>query len=40
MVYLEGLSAGKISEVNIATGIPRVYEYNTDLKLLHVYYLP
>jgi 2,3-bisphosphoglycerate-dependent phosphoglycerate mutase len=33
MMYLDGFSAEEIAEVNIATGIPRVYEYSPELKL-------
>lgn len=33
MMYLDGFSATEIAEVNIATGIPRVYEFSPELKL-------
>lgn len=33
MMYLDGFSAEEIAEVNIATGIPRVYEFSPELKL-------
>jgi 2,3-bisphosphoglycerate-dependent phosphoglycerate mutase len=39
MMYLDGYSPTEISEVNIATGIPRVYEFDTTLHLLNVRYL-
>lgn len=39
MMHLEGISAKEIAEVNIATGIPRVYEYSDTLNLLNVHYL-
>ena len=39
MMYLEGITPVEISEVNIALGIPRVYEYCTELNLLEVDYL-
>jgi len=33
MKYLDGFSATEIADVNIATGIPRLYEFSPDLKL-------
>ena len=39
MMYLDGYTPTEISEVNIATGIPRVYEFDTTLHLLNVHYL-
>lgn len=33
MMYLDGLNKTEIAEVNIATGIPRVYEFSPELKL-------
>ncbi len=39
MMYLDGYSPIEISDVNIATGIPRVYEFSTELTLLNVHYL-
>ncbi|MEO8764275.1 MAG: 2,3-bisphosphoglycerate-dependent phosphoglycerate mutase [Ginsengibacter sp.] len=33
MMYLDGFSATEIADVNIATGIPRVYEFSPELKL-------
>ena len=39
MIYLDGISAKEISEVNIATGIPRVYEFSPELKLETADYL-
>jgi 2,3-bisphosphoglycerate-dependent phosphoglycerate mutase len=39
MMYLDSFNATEISEVNIATGIPRVYEFTPELKLLTVKYV-
>ncbi|MEP7236972.1 MAG: 2,3-bisphosphoglycerate-dependent phosphoglycerate mutase [Ferruginibacter sp.] len=39
MMYLDGISAKEIAEVNIATGIPRVYEFSPELKLETAGYL-
>lgn len=39
MMYLDNFNATEISEVNIATGIPRVYEFTPELKLLSVKYV-
>lgn len=39
MMYLENLGATEIAEVNIATGVPRVYEYTTQMILSNVQYL-
>jgi len=39
MMYLENISATEIVDVNIATGIPRVYEFSRELKLETVSYL-
>jgi 2,3-bisphosphoglycerate-dependent phosphoglycerate mutase len=39
MMHLEDISKKEISEVNIATGIPRVYEYNLTLNLVKIHYL-
>ena len=39
MMYLENIGAKEIAEIDLATGIPRVYEFVADLKLLHVKYL-
>jgi 2,3-bisphosphoglycerate-dependent phosphoglycerate mutase len=39
MMYLDGFSATEIADVNIATGIPRVYEFSPELKLETVDYL-
>ncbi len=39
MMYLEGYSATEIAEINIATGIPRVYEFSPELKLESADYL-
>ncbi|WMJ88786.1 2,3-diphosphoglycerate-dependent phosphoglycerate mutase [Anaerocolumna sp. MB42-C2] len=37
--YLENLSEAEIIDVNIPTGIPLVYEFNSDLKVINKYYL-
>ena len=39
MMYLEDIDAKHIEEINIETGVPRVYEYMNTLKLLKVEYL-
>lgn len=39
MTYLDGFSATEITAVNIATGIPRVYEFSPELKLETAEYL-
>lgn len=39
MMYLDERGAIEISEVNIATGIPRVYEFSPGLKLETADYL-
>ena len=39
MMYLENISPQAISEVNIATGLPRLYTFDNELKLLNVHYL-
>lgn len=39
MMYIDGFNAAEISEVNIATGIPRVYEFSPELKLETADYL-
>lgn len=39
MMYLDGFSATEIADVNIATGIPRVYEFSPGLKLETADYL-
>lgn len=39
MMYLEKLSEAEIAETNLATGIPRVYEFDSNMHLLKVYYL-
>jgi len=33
MMYLDGFSAIESADVNIATGIPGVYEFSPELKL-------
>ena len=39
MMYLENISPEAISEVNIATGSPRLYNFDNELKLISVNYL-
>lgn len=39
MMYLENISPEGISEVNIATGSPRLYTFDKELKLINVHYL-
>ena len=39
MMYLDGFSATEIADVNIVTGIPRVYEFSPELKLETANYL-
>lgn len=36
MMYLENISKEEIEHVNIATGIPRLYNFNSNLKLISV----
>lgn len=37
--YLENLSEEEILEVNIPTGVPLVYEFDNDFKIINKYYL-
>ncbi len=37
--YFENLSDAEIMEVNIPTGVPLVYEFDNDFKVLNKYYL-
>ncbi|GLU52535.1 2,3-bisphosphoglycerate-dependent phosphoglycerate mutase [Dyadobacter frigoris] len=39
MMYLEKISETKISDVNIATGVPRLYEFDSGLGLSQVSYI-
>ncbi|CAN5298587.1 2,3-diphosphoglycerate-dependent phosphoglycerate mutase [soil metagenome] len=39
MMYLEGISEDAIADTTIATGVPRLYEFSSDLELLRVHYL-
>jgi 2,3-bisphosphoglycerate-dependent phosphoglycerate mutase len=39
MMYLEKISEAEIVNITLATGKPRVYEFNTDMKLQAVHYL-
>ncbi|EIA07149.1 2,3-bisphosphoglycerate-dependent phosphoglycerate mutase [Flavobacterium frigoris] len=39
MMYLEKISETEIAYITLATGIPRVYEFTSDMKLHAVHYL-
>ena len=39
MIYLNGFNVTEIADVNIATGIPRVYEFSPELILETADYL-
>jgi 2,3-bisphosphoglycerate-dependent phosphoglycerate mutase len=39
MMYLENISKEEISNVNIPTGLPRLYNFDSELKLISVKYL-
>lgn len=39
MMHLEGISAADIAEINIPTGVPRRYEFNSDLTVQSAGYL-
>lgn len=39
MMYLEKISEAEIVNITLATGKPRVYEFDTDMKLQEVHYL-
>lgn len=39
MMYLENISPKDIEKVNIPTGLPRMYTFTTDLKVLSITYL-
>jgi 2,3-bisphosphoglycerate-dependent phosphoglycerate mutase len=39
MMYLENISAEAIASVNIATGIPRLYEFDSSLRIINAQYL-
>jgi len=39
MMYLENISKAAIATVNIPTGLPRLYNFDSELKLLSVKYL-
>lgn len=39
MMYLEKISETKIADVNLATGVPRLYKFDPDLTLSEVSYL-
>ncbi|MCF0055863.1 2,3-diphosphoglycerate-dependent phosphoglycerate mutase [Dyadobacter sp. CY356] len=39
MMYLEKISETRISDVNLATGVPRLYEFDLGLRLSNVSYM-
>ena len=39
VMHLENLSPEKIAEFNIPTGVPRKYEFSSQMKLIRVEYL-
>ena len=39
MMYLDGYSPAEIADINIETGVPKIYEYGENLNLLNVSYL-
>lgn len=39
VMHLDGISEEAISELNIPTGMPRLYEFNTDLQVVSARYL-
>ena len=39
MMYLENISPQEISEINIPTGVPRVYEYDAVFRLVEARYI-
>jgi 2,3-bisphosphoglycerate-dependent phosphoglycerate mutase len=39
MMFLENISEDEISKVNLATGVPRLYELDSTLKVTNCYYL-
>jgi len=39
MMYLDGFSETEIADINIATGIPRVYEFSPEMKMETANYL-
>jgi 2,3-bisphosphoglycerate-dependent phosphoglycerate mutase len=39
MMYLEGISPEEIPNISLATGAPRIYEFNSSLELLKYYYI-
>ena len=39
IMYLENINATEISNFTIATGIPRLYEFNSEMKLQNVHYI-
>jgi 2,3-bisphosphoglycerate-dependent phosphoglycerate mutase len=38
-MYLEHIAPEQISEVNIATGVPRIYNFDTHFKLQKTFYV-
>ena len=39
VMYLEGISEADIAELNIPTGVPRKYAFDTSMKVTNVAYL-
>jgi 2,3-bisphosphoglycerate-dependent phosphoglycerate mutase len=39
VMHLDGVSEEAISELNIPTGMPRLYEFDTDLNVIEAHYL-
>ena len=39
MMYLEHISQADISHIDLATGVPRLYHFSADLKLIDVHYI-
>jgi 2,3-bisphosphoglycerate-dependent phosphoglycerate mutase len=39
MMYLENISPDEIPNLNLATGVPRLYEFDDSLKIMKCYYL-
>lgn len=39
MMFLEGIDKAEIEEINITTGIPKIYQFNQELKLQKTFYI-
>ena len=39
MMFLENISKEEISNLNLATGVPRVYELNASLQVVKCFYV-